>query len=253
MGSPDYWGLHRPQLWTGPAQCRTLSERDKFEHSQNYDRGNILPPARTGGHRKMSGRLFGYVRVSVASDADANNLEIQRRVLAGVGRLCAGLRGRGERGLLEPAGTEPPESSRGDCVVVAALDRLGRSLTEVLETPGLAPGERRRNHQPPGVHRPRQWHGPGDAASGHRLRGDGARPGPGADAGGAGRVRATGKHIGRREGVSRKRAEEIKNMRQRDSFSWGRIATITGLPSSGIRRICTWDLEELAPKAFGKG
>ena len=30
----------------------------------------------------MSGRLFGYARVSVASDADANNLENQRRVLA---------------------------------------------------------------------------------------------------------------------------------------------------------------------------
>ena len=30
----------------------------------------------------MSGKLFGYVRVSVASDADANNLENQRRVLA---------------------------------------------------------------------------------------------------------------------------------------------------------------------------
>ena len=34
--------------------------------------------ARTGGQRKMSGRLFGYARVSVASDADANNLENQR-------------------------------------------------------------------------------------------------------------------------------------------------------------------------------
>ena len=30
----------------------------------------------------MSGRLFGYARVSVASDADANNLETQCRVLA---------------------------------------------------------------------------------------------------------------------------------------------------------------------------
>ena len=30
----------------------------------------------------MSGRLFGYARVSVASDADANNLNTQRRVLA---------------------------------------------------------------------------------------------------------------------------------------------------------------------------
>ena len=36
----------------------------------------------TGGQRKMSGRLYGYARVSVASDADANNLETQRRVLA---------------------------------------------------------------------------------------------------------------------------------------------------------------------------
>ena len=30
----------------------------------------------------MSGRLFGYARVSIASDADANNLETQRWVLA---------------------------------------------------------------------------------------------------------------------------------------------------------------------------
>ena len=30
----------------------------------------------------MSGRLFGYARVSVASNADANNLSTQRRVLA---------------------------------------------------------------------------------------------------------------------------------------------------------------------------
>ncbi len=35
----------------------------------------------------MSGRLFGYVRVSVASDADANNLENQRRVLAGCAQV----------------------------------------------------------------------------------------------------------------------------------------------------------------------
>ena len=42
------------------------------------------------------------------------------------------------------------------------------------------------------------------------------------------RVKATGKHLGRRKGVSRKRAEEIQNMRQREGLSWGRIATITG-------------------------
>ena len=67
------------------------------------------------------------------------------------------------------------------------------------------------------------------------------------------RVKATGKHLGRRNGVSRKRAEEIQNMRQRDGLSWGRIATITGLPSSSVRRICTWDLDGIAPTAFGEG
>ena len=34
----------------------------------------------------MSGKLFGYARVSVASDADANNFETQRRLLADYGR-----------------------------------------------------------------------------------------------------------------------------------------------------------------------
>ena len=67
------------------------------------------------------------------------------------------------------------------------------------------------------------------------------------------RVKATGKHLGRCKGISRKRAEEIQNVRQRDGLSWGRIATITGLPSSSIRRICTWDLEEIAPTALERG
>ena len=40
----------------------------------------------------------------------------------------------------------------GDCVKVAALNRLGRSLSEVLEPLGLAARERGRGHQPPGVH-----------------------------------------------------------------------------------------------------
>ena len=39
-------------------------------------------------------------------------------------------------------------------------------------------------------------------------------------------------------------------MRQRDDPSWGRIATITGLPSSSVRRTYTWDLEEITPTAF---
>ena len=42
-------------------------------------------------------------------------------------------------------------------------------------------------------------------------------------------------------------------MRQRDGLSWGRIATITGMPSSSICRICTWNLEEIAPTAFWEG
>ena len=67
------------------------------------------------------------------------------------------------------------------------------------------------------------------------------------------RVNATGKHLGRRKGVSRMRAEEVRIMRRRDGLSWGRIATLTGLPSSSICRICTWDLEEIAPTAFGEG
>ena len=41
------------------------------------------------------------------------------------------------------------------------------------------------------------------------------------------RVKATGKHLGRRKGVSRKRAEEIQNMRQRDGLR-GRVADPPG-------------------------
>ena len=67
------------------------------------------------------------------------------------------------------------------------------------------------------------------------------------------RVKAIGMHLGRRKEVSRKRAEEIQSMCQRDGLSWGRIATTTGLPSSSVRRICTWNLEQIAPTAFGKG
>ena len=36
----------------------------------------------TGGQRKMIGKPYGDARVRVASDADANNLENQRRALA---------------------------------------------------------------------------------------------------------------------------------------------------------------------------
>ena len=72
----------------------------------------------------MSGRLFGYVGVSVARDADANNLEKQRRVLADWEQVFEDV-GSGAfwnwpglnrlRAALQP----------GDCVKVAALDHLG--------------------------------------------------------------------------------------------------------------------------------
>ena len=75
----------------------------------------------------MSGRLFGYARVSVASDADANNLDNQRRVLADCEQVFEDV-GSGASwnrpGLNCLKGTLQP----GDCVKVAALDRLGRSL-----------------------------------------------------------------------------------------------------------------------------
>ena len=45
----------------------------------------------TGGQQKMSGKPFGYARVSVASDADANNLENQRRVLADCEEVFEGM------------------------------------------------------------------------------------------------------------------------------------------------------------------
>ena len=66
------------------------------------------------------------------------------------------------------------------------------------------------------------------------------------------RVKATEKPLSWLKGVSRKPADEIQSVRLRGGLSWGRIVTITGLPSSSIRRICTWDLEEIVPTAFGE-
>ncbi len=156
---------------------------------------------------------------------------------------------------MEPAGLNRLKTALepGDCVKAAALDRLGRSLTEGLELRGWLRGKgveiislRESIDQ--------------DSAMGRAMlhlaivfadmERDLARERTLAR---LERIKAAGKHLGRRKGVSRKRAEEIQNMRRRDGLSWGRIATITELPSSGIRRICTWDLEEIAPIAFGEG
>ena len=209
--------------------------------------------ARTGGQRKMSERLFGYARVPVASDADANDLKTQHRVLADCEQDFVDV-GSG-------ASWNRPELNRlkavlqpRDCVKVAALDRLGRSLTKVLELLGWL-----RENQVEVISLRESIDQ--DSAMGRamlhlaivfaEMERDLARE---RTLAGLEQVKAAGKPLGRRKkGVSRKRAEEIQNMRQRDGLSWGRIATITGLPSSSIRRICTWDLEEIAPTAFGEG
>ena len=83
----------------------------------------------------MSGRLFGYARVSVASDADANNLENQRRVLADCEQVFEDV-GSGASWNRPGLNRLKAALQQGDCVKVAALDRLGRSLTEILELLG---------------------------------------------------------------------------------------------------------------------
>ena len=134
----------------------------------------------------------------------------------------------------------------------AALDRLSRSLTEVLELLGWL---RENGVEIVSFREPVDQ----DSAMGRAMLHlaivfaemerdlPGERTLPVLE-----RVRATGKHLGRRKDVSRKRAEETQNMRQRDGVSWGRIATITGSTSRSIRRICTWDLEGMAPTALEK-
>ena len=200
----------------------------------------------------MNGRLFGYARVSVASDADANNLETQRRVLADCEQVFEDV-GSGAswnrpglnrlRAALQP----------GDCLKVAALDRLGRSLTEVLELLGWP----RENEVEiislrESIDQDSAWAGRCCTCPSSSRRWSATWSGRERWRGWSGSKPPASTSAGAR-GVSRKRAEEIQQMRRRDGLSWGRIATITGLPSSSIRRICTWDLEKIAPTAFGEG
>ena len=72
---------------------------------------------------------------SGASEADPNNLETERRVLADCEQVFEDVSSgaywnrpglSSQRAALQP----------GDCVKVAALDRLGRSLAEVLDLMG---------------------------------------------------------------------------------------------------------------------
>ena len=118
----------------------------------------------------------------------------------------------------------------GDCVKVAALDRLGRLLTEVLELLGWL---RENGVEIISLRESVDQ----DSATGRamlnlaivfaEMERDLARE---RTLAGLERVRATGKHLGRRKGVSRKRAEDIQTMRPRGGLSRGRIATIIGCP-----------------------
>ena len=132
----------------------------------------------------MSGKLFGYARVSVASDADANNLENQRRVLADCEQVFEDV-GSGASWNRPGLNRLKASLQPGDYVKVVALDRLGRSLTEVLELLGWL---RENGVEIISLRESIDQ----DSAMGramlhlHRIRRDGARPGPGADACGAG-------------------------------------------------------------------
>ena len=68
--------------------------------------------------------------MSVASDADANNLENQRRVLADCEQVFEDV-GSGASWNRPGLNRLKASLQQGDCVKVVALDRLGRSLAEV--------------------------------------------------------------------------------------------------------------------------
>ena len=75
--------------------------------------------------------------MSVASDADANNLETQCWVLADCEPVFEDV-GSGASWNRPGLNCLNSALQPGDCMKVAALDRLGRSLTEVLELLGWA-------------------------------------------------------------------------------------------------------------------
>ncbi len=83
----------------------------------------------------MSENLFGYARVSVTSDTYANNLHTHRWVPADCEQVFEDV-GSGASWNRPGLNRLKASLQQGDCVKVVALDRLGRSLTEVLELLG---------------------------------------------------------------------------------------------------------------------
>ena len=71
-------------LSAGPAQLggQPCQKGDAFQHSQNSARRSITPLCQNRGPAKDERKTPRMRRVSVASNADANNLSTQRRVLA---------------------------------------------------------------------------------------------------------------------------------------------------------------------------
>ena len=92
-------------------------------------------PCQNRGPAKYERKTVGYARVSVASDADANNLENQRRVLADCEQVFEDV-GSGASWNRPGLNRLKASLQPGDYLKVVALDRLGRSLTEVLELLG---------------------------------------------------------------------------------------------------------------------
>ena len=202
----------------------------------------------------MSGRLFGYARVSVASDADANNLENQRRVLTDCEQVFEDV-GSGASWNRPGLNRLKAALQPGDCVKVAALDRLGRSLTEVLELLGWL---RENQVEVISLREPIDQDSVMGRAMLHlaivfaEMERDLARE---RTLAGLERVKGRRKAPGpAQERVSAGSGpRRYRTCASAKASKWSRIATITGLPSSSIRRICTWNLEEIVPTAFGEG
>ena len=161
----------------------------------------------------MNERLFGYARVSVASDADANSLETERWVLAGCEQVFEDV---GSGAFLNWPGLNRLKQAvaPGDFAKLAELDRMGRSAAEVLELPGWL----RENKVE--IISLRESIDQDSTMGWPMLHLSIVFEEMERDLVGLERVKATGcQTSGPAQGVSRKRAEEMQNMRQHDGLS----------------------------------